>query len=548
MFTFLKRPFYVLSNKIRRKNSPEALLKEKWLADFSDPARSCFDIKPEIAYDAYLEKGALALALKKKNCFAWLETADRYYEDQVIEARFRLDSPGEYAAAGILFRIIEPGVHYTALISGKGYFRLEVMRDGIPRPLIGWIEAPGLNEHGNNLTIIARGGDMIFLINGRWIAEASDDSIPGGRIGFALAAYDSDDGDKPAPDAPDAAVPDSATVRCRAWLDFLSLDSRNSRVERCYKKWKNSPDISVESRLRLADAFAALDTAEPALTQITKAWERREEAARGVTAAYTETRTRRELLLAARMAERLEHYLDAEEYINACLAPDAESPEAEEAYIEKAKILSILQKHAELKSFLDGYIARRPDDPALYALLGHAHWSLGEFAQAALAWDRAFALDGKNGLYAVNAANAYGQLGKKDEALRRRLEGGRVFLRQDNYGELGALIPKLISTGVEDWEARALAGKWAFGIEDYDRAESELARSDSLRCRLRPVPPADPAVSYLRGQLLIRRNRPREAIVFLEEAVSLAPDYDLFRQKLAETRRGLTGGRLQTRA
>ncbi|MCL2270475.1 MAG: hypothetical protein FWC24_03925, partial [Treponema sp.] len=119
MFTFIKRLLYVLSNKLRRPHQPVEWMKEKWIADFSKPEKSCFDIKPEISYNAYLEKNTLFLGLKKKNCMAWLETVNRVYVDQVIEARFRFDNHGGYCAAGIMFRITGQG-YYIALVSSKG--------------------------------------------------------------------------------------------------------------------------------------------------------------------------------------------------------------------------------------------------------------------------------------------------------------------------------------------------------------------------------------------------------------------------------------------
>ena len=130
----LKRPLHILSGRLRRKYQPAEWMKEKLTADFSKPEKSCFDIKPEISFYANLEKspftmegkpskkGALLIGLKKKNSMAWVETADRVYVDQTIEARFHFDSLGGYCAAGLMFRVIERGTYYLALISSKGYF------------------------------------------------------------------------------------------------------------------------------------------------------------------------------------------------------------------------------------------------------------------------------------------------------------------------------------------------------------------------------------------------------------------------------------------
>ena len=559
MLTFLKRPLYVLSNKLRLSPgtadfSPDKITEEKWVADFSDIDKSHFNIKSETIYDAYLEPpapaeeknplinalrrpavkdtGALILSLKKANCIAWVDAPNHLYQDQVIEAQFSLDSMGGYAAAGIMFRMIEEGTYYLALISGKGYFRLDAVRNSTPLPLVGWTEIPRLRAQGLgredsvNLTIIAYGGSLVFTIDGRWIAEVEDASISGGRIGFVLASYEA------ARDNSDSTA--AGKNVCQARLDYLSVDSRIGTVENLHQKWNNSPDIMAESRLLLAETFAAMGSAGAALHQIQMAWDRREEAARSVTATYTDIRAKRELLLAARMARRLGQYTQANDFISACLEHRLETSEAAEVFSEKAHILFAKGEYAELKKLILSQNKKIDDDPVLSSLLGHTYWQLNEYAAAADAFGRAFACDKNNGVYARNAADCYDALGKKQRAFDCYIEGGKVFLAQENYVELGELIPKLLNLGGRNWEAHALAGKWAFAIDDFERAEEELITSEKIRLKLKGKPSADPAVSFLRGLLLIRKGLRQEAFGFLEEAVRYAPSFGLFHFRLAE--------------
>jgi tetratricopeptide (TPR) repeat protein len=532
MLTFLRRPLYVLSNKIRR-NNPEKITEEKWVADFSKSENSPFDIKSESSYNAYQSRGSLTLGLKKKNCIAWVETPEHEYQDQIIEAKIRLDSMGGYAAAGLMFRIIDDGTYYLALVSSKGYFRLDVVRNSAPQPLIGWTEVPGFDAHTNTICIIAYGAGLVFLINGRWAAETSDDTVSSGRLGFALASYDSEDNTEDRPALAETAEPE---YTCRAWLESLSVDSRIGTVEEQFRKWENSAEISAESRLHLAETFAALGNAAKALDQITRAWARREEAARSVTATYTEMRSRKELLLACRMAFALEQYAEAGEYIDACIEQGTGNAEGKEALAEKARILGELQKHEALRDFMAENSEKIEMNASLYALLARSCRKLDEYEPAAAAWDSAFELDKENGVFAANAAEAWELAGNKEEALKRLLEAGRLFMRQDNRRELAALVPKLVILGAQNHEARALAGKWAFSVEDYDRAEMEFAAAEDIRRAQKPKPAPDPAVSYLRGLILSIKEKYRQANRFFEEAVCLAPDYGLFRFKLAENR------------
>jgi len=472
MLSFIKRPLYALTNKIRRKYPPVELMKEKWVADFSKPERSCFDIKPEISYNAKLEKKSLFLGLKKKNCMAWLETASRVYVDQVIEARFRFDCSGGYCATGIMFRVMENGTYYLALVSSKGYFRLDAVNSNVPQPLVGWTEIPDVNGDGatsgtTTLGIVARGGHLIFTIGGKWIAEVNDTSVPGGHLGFVLVSYDSETAGS---DTAGSEVTDGHV--CQAWLDHLSVDSRPRAVEDEYRKWSESEEISTESRLCLAETFAALDRFDAAYSQVLKAWKQRENAARSVTATFTDMRTGNELLFAARLASHLGRYETAEGYINTCLSAEtksmADSANEMEVFAEKAKILSALDRFDELVEFLPDYIeeleaehSATPSIPPLYALLGHAWWNLKNYEAAANAWARAFDLNRSNGLYTQNAAVAYEMLDKKEEALRYFLEGGNCFLRQADFEKLGVLVPKLLAVGQGSREAQEIAERWA---------------------------------------------------------------------------------------
>jgi tetratricopeptide (TPR) repeat protein len=323
------------------------------------------------------------------------------------------------------------------------------------------------------------------MLNGRWIAEARDASIPGGHLGFALVSYDT--GDSEELDEPDSAQLSELREGCvcQSWLDFISVDSNPGAVEAEYHKWSGNVEISAESRLRLAESLAALDRFDAAYDQILKAWKQRESAARSVTATFSEMHTRAELIFAARMAYMIGQYTVAEECINESLALGEDGPEGLEALAEKAKILSSLDRHGDLAAFLPAYIKRlesEADDgvPSLYALYGFACWNLEDYNAAAEAWDKAFKLNGHNGLYAANAANAWEALGKPKEALRRRLAAGECFLEQKDYVELGALVPKLLATGKNNREVHALVGKWAYNTGDLELAQTESALADTV--------------------------------------------------------------------
>ncbi|MDR3147657.1 MAG: tetratricopeptide repeat protein, partial [Treponema sp.] len=536
----LSRFFRRISQGRRWNTDDDEIREEFWEADFSKPGKTRFDIKSESACDAYPVKTqgasrALGLGLKKTACLAWVEAPAYRYGDMVLKARLRLDCKGGYGAAGIIFHQIDGGTYYMALLSSKGYFRLDLVRNTTPLALIGWTEwgAP-CSGAAAELTIITCGGRIILLIDDRWVGELDDSSITQGSLGFALASYE----------AGQTGLSPPAYV-AEAFLEYLAVDTRAVRVEAARAAWDPSggappadtlptgkSPVPRESRLRLADTFAAMGHSAPALVQVKKIWE-------------SSGREQEDLLLAAQLAQVLERYDEAEEYINAAFARSSGDPAGSEAppaalIEEKAKLLYAQGRPAELRDYITETLKTHTPSVVLLSLLGHALWECGNYREAATAYDSAFERDRNNGLPAANAANVYELLGEGEKSLDRYLAAGRSYLAADNYEDLGTLIPKILSLGRDRWETHALAGKWAFGIEDWESADREFNLAETLRQKVENfatgIPAQDPALCFLRGLLLIRQGKRREALPLLEEAARLAPDYGLFRFRLAETR------------
>jgi tetratricopeptide (TPR) repeat protein len=538
-----------------RGSSPDKIAEEKWIADFSKPKTVRFDIKSESSYDANLRKfdsrHCFALALKKNSCIAWVDAPDFYYRDLIIEAKLLIDNRGGYSAGGILFRKLDDRTYYSFLVSSKGFFRLDVVRNGMPFPLIGWTEVPDAAAdeiascHSVNFTIIAYGDNIIILIRDSWAAELKDSSIQEGSVSFAAASYEEDV-------LPEAGVSDKlkaekSTVRvsgngidsallltpwaegsvnpyyAEIFLESLTIDSRFSEVSATYEKWKDSPSTDPMCHFHLAETFAAMNQPNAAMIQLKKSWE-----------IAGRRKSQKELLLAGRLAWILKLYSEAETYISACFQANVNSPEGKEAITEMAKILYNGERFLELKKFCVQAVKLKPDDPILLNFRGHALWNLKEYKKAATVYDKAFKLDTKNGLVAKNAANVYEVMDMKTEALDRYLAACKAFLAEDNYADLGILVPKILMLGKTDSEAHGLVGKWAFGVEDWEMAEKEINTARALEKKNHAS--CDPALVFLEALLLIREGKRKQALPLLEEAVSLNKDYALFHFRLAETR------------
>jgi len=533
MLFFLKRFIYTLSNKIWQRGSggkfdlqtPE----KKIIIDFSKIKKSPFDIKSESSYNANLSNGSLFLGIKKQNYIAWTDIPERDFHDHIIEAKIHLDNLGGYAAAGIIFHITDETTYYLALVSSKGYFRIDAVKDSAPRTLIAWTEISDFDGNNINLKIITYGTSMTFLVNEKWLGEANDDTAVYGRLGFAIASYL----DKEEQGKTSGQVKQEEYV-CKAYLDYISIDTRTGAVEECFNKWTNDSNINAEERLRLAETFAVMNEASKSLDQINRAWKRRDEAILDAIAEKTEVRTRKELLLAARMSFQLGQYYDAEAFIDSILDQGADTTEGKLAFTEKVKIFYELERFEELKDFVIKHPFKINKDLDYYIMIARCYWELKEYKDSAEAWDKAFDMSENNGIYAVNAANAHENAGLKKEALTRYITAGKIFLNQDNKGELEAIMPKLSTLGSKNWEARTLSGKWAFSIEDYNKSAEDFAAANKIRSAQKPRPPADPAAFYLWALVLNLKGKCRDAVRLLEKSVELAPEYGLFRFKLAE--------------
>ncbi|MCL1955300.1 MAG: hypothetical protein FWF68_07535 [Spirochaetes bacterium] len=532
MFPFSKRLIYAFSNKIsgtisRRHRDTGIAPEYKLIADFNKPNKSLFEIKSESSHNAYLSNGSLALELKKTNCIVWTEIPHIEFSNHVIEAKIRLDSIGGYSSTGIIFHITEDS-YYLALVSSKGYFRIDAVKDNAPKALIAWTEISGFDGTNIHLKIISYDTSLIFIVNDRWVGEAIDDSVSVGHLGFVLASYEA--GSNQA----------EAKIVCKTWLDYFSADTRSKTLEEQYKYWTTDLNINAVGRLRLAETFAVMGKFSKALEQIKKTWKCRDEAVRAVSTSASEVRTKKELILAARMSFNLGNYNEAEEYIDSILEQWPQSAEGKTAYAEKIKVLNELNKFKELKEFALSHSKVIGKNINYYTMLARCYWELKEYDNSAKTWNKAFRMNSKNGVYAVNAANALELSGKKEEALALFIEAAKIFLAQNNQAELAVIMPKLSALGGKNWEARVLAGKWAFSIEDYSNCITELAAAEKLRLAVKPKPAADPALFYLWGLSEKVNGKNKTAVSLLEKAVKLAPDYGLFRFKLAELK--LTSG------
>lgn len=507
MWQFLKNlPLFRLFQKA--EIDPDTLMEERWVADFSKPGKTRFIPETETTYECSLSKSGLALNLKRGYQMAWVEDPLYRYADLVLEAHVSLETGNGYGAVGFHIRRSDDSTYYSFLLSNKGYFRFDVVFNGTTMPLIGWTEAPDVKaglDAVHLIRLIALGNKFTIIINDKWAGEISDDTIPAGKIAFSVVSYEQNQ------------------ASLTGLLRSLLIDSRTVEVEAFHLRWNRFIKIDNQARLRLAETFLAMNQPLSALVEIKQIWK---------TAGTL--RNQEDLLFAARCALQLSLFDEAEEYLNHCLESDIESETSRSAMIEKAKLLYLQGKYADLQEHTQGALEFFPQDAMLHTLLGHAYMNLGRPDLAAKSYDRAFAQDDSNALIAQNAGIAYEQWGNKQEALDRYLRAGTIFLSAENYNDLALLIPRILELGRDHRKAHGLAGKYYFTMEEFQKAEKELELADTMEPDAANDSDSDPALPYLRALLLIRKGKRKSAIPFLKRAVQQAPDSALFHFRLAE--------------
>ncbi len=563
MFAFLRRLFS------RRGPAPEpgSLVEELWIARLSGPGPGRFLEAEEEGYAAAYRGGGvrgglaregrkpgaggsgspsdyLELEIARAGLFAWTEAPLYRYADFVLEGELELPPSSPHASAGFLFRYQDEANFYTALVSNRGYFRLDVVFNGTPRPLIAWTEIPsgpgatiggpgaattlagasanepgqGIAEpeaaHGSSLhslRIIARGSHFTVIVDDAWAGEAVDDSFRLGEIAFAGQNYGAGGGlasQGPGPAAPSA--PGGAAAR----IGLLScmLDSRPLSVETWYYRWNYYLLPRPGTRRRLAETFFFMGEHLAAAIQLRKL-ERHG------------SLDAEELFLKAEVSLRLELHDEAAAALEACLALE---PGRRDAAEERANLLYIRGDYAELRDWLSRLLSENPASSRLLGLLGHSRFALGDFAGAAEAYRSAALLEPEQALFRMNEARAWDQAKRRDEAIVAYLEAARLFFRSEADDDLALALHRLTSLRARGTEVRELKAKVLY-------RQGRREEAGKLLAELIAKGSTDSAIHYLHGLLLSARGERQKALERFERAVELEADYPLYAFRHAET-------------
>ena len=518
MFGFLKRLF---GTKSLLPADPEEIVEEFWMTDFSRIKAARFTEESGDSYASVFTGHGLALRLTRKNLFAWTINRQFRYRNFVLEALLEIPAKRDPAnepsntagnsSAGILFRHISDTTFYSVQISDRGYIRLDAVMNNTPLPVLGWTEidrntytvaedisaekAPYLeNESVYGLRLIVRDTTITLIVNDSWIAECTDETIQSaGNIAFSGQTWDSCSNAEPV-------------------LRAISIESRQIDVETLYTRWNQYIPIPDQAHRKLAETWYAMGRYLPALFELRKIWKRREPQ-------YDE------LLLAGQvyLAQRL--YPEAADFFHKALEMN---PESTEANAELAGLFYLQNLWEDLEKHLEALSAETRNNSAFLSNLeGHLLSWKGDHAQAAQAYTRAGQLNNQQGLFFLNAGTEWHLAEKRDEAAHALREAARLFLKNDEYEDLSHCIDLLRSINPDDQELPTLSGKYCYATGDIDGAREQLAMAVKKRTK-------DSAVWYLQGMIQQHDGDMQKARKSFEKAISLEPEYGLYRFRLAE--------------
>ncbi len=499
------KPISILSPMLRwlfrslrkKKVDLDAVIQERWETHFSLFDEKRFEEEKSETYASEIKQKALHLSLKKKNVFAWILDPYYRYRDVYIEADLSFGAENGYCAAGFVLKYADEENYYYVLVSNKGYFRFDLVFNGEPASLIQWTPNPLLSEQPLRLRIICHGSHFSFFAGEEWIGEVEDERIDSGRIGFAAQNYDEKQ---------------YATFS----LHRILIESRPLEVETHFSRWNEVIPARPEFRIELAKTLLREGQPMLAVIQIKKALKQKKASAS-------------EFFLLSEALLNLRLYEEAYAAVEKCLEAD---PTHEQATIEKANLLYLLNRFLKLRDYLNTILPRFPENELLHNLYGNTEYCLGNWLKASEHYIRAFRLNPNVGIFALNAAKSLQRAENMKEALSWYLTASRIFFREENYDELYGILPKVLQLDPYNREVRAFEGKILFHEGKYDEAEAIFsALIDSGY--------DDSALYFLEGMILLHREHAEEALPYFEKAAGMEPGFPLYWFRVAETKRAL---------
>ncbi len=137
--------------------------------------------------------GAYHIEILSEDMVAWSTAGDAYQvDDFVLEVDATPLAGPDDNGYGVVFRYVDRENFYYFEISSDGYYQLRSNYEDEWVHLIDWVETDAINlgKQRNHITVVARGNQFEFQINGQTVATFEDDSFASGSFGMAVSTRD----------------------------------------------------------------------------------------------------------------------------------------------------------------------------------------------------------------------------------------------------------------------------------------------------------------------------------------------------------------------
>lgn len=95
---------------------------------------------------------------------------------------------------GVMCRVQDSGDGYALLISGDGFYGIQLASAGSFTNLVEWTSSDLINKGNatNHIRVICDGNTLTLYVNGKKLAETTDSTFSSGKIGLSATTYESD--------------------------------------------------------------------------------------------------------------------------------------------------------------------------------------------------------------------------------------------------------------------------------------------------------------------------------------------------------------------
>ncbi|MFQ6100089.1 MAG: hypothetical protein ACE5OS_02485 [Anaerolineae bacterium] len=167
---------------------PSALFQD----DFSDMG-SGWEVGDYEGGSVGYKDGAYSVRSEEDGSVMW-GVANRSFDDLVIEVdATQISAPANNNNAyGVKCREQSDGDGYGLMVSGDGYYSIQIVVDGDWEPLVDWTTSDVIQQGNaaNHIRAVCDGSKLVLFVNGQLLADTTDNTYTEGDIALAASTLE----------------------------------------------------------------------------------------------------------------------------------------------------------------------------------------------------------------------------------------------------------------------------------------------------------------------------------------------------------------------